>query len=165
MILAPSDFRDEEYLVPREVWEKAGCEVKTASSEPHSTGRFDCQVENDLLLSEVKESDFDGLFFVGGGGSLIWLENETAKNLALSFFDADKPLGAICAAPRNFLVWGILSGKKATGHNWDGEFPNLCQKFQAIFSENPVVTDGKILTANGPEAAEICALEFLKLFT
>ncbi len=163
MILAPSDFRDEEYLVPREIWEKAGCEVKTASSEPHSTGRFDCQVENDLLLDEVKESDFDGLFFVGGGGSLIWLENETAKNLALSFLNSGKALGAICAAPRNLLKWGILNGKRATGHNWDGNFPNLCTESGAVFTDQPVVVDGKVLTANGPEAAEECGIAFLKM--
>ncbi len=72
-----------------------------------------------FLLDQAYErkGEFDAIFFVGGVGSLDYLENETARKLTQSFLDEGKLVGAICAAPRNFLKWGILAGKKCTGYN------------------------------------------------
>ncbi len=164
MVLASADFRDVEYIVPRAFFEQNNCSVKTASTKDISVGSFGYRVENDFLLGEVETGDFDGLFFVGGAGSLGFMEDDEAKNLAFDFLNSGKPLGAICAAPRNFLKWGVLEGKRATGHNWDGNFPTFCKKFGAEFENNSVVVDEKVLTADGPEAAEETAVEFLKMF-
>ncbi len=163
MVLAPSDFRDAEHIVPHAIWTQQGIEVDTSSTEILSTGRFGYEVHHDFTLDEASATDYDGIFFVGGGGSLDFMENETTKNLTLEFINSDKATGAICAAPRNFLNWGILNGKKATGHNWDGNFPNLCKESGAAYMNNSVVVDGKILTADGPEAAEEAAFKFLEI--
>ena len=163
MVLAPQNFRDLEYIVPKAFFEQHNCEVETTSTELFSKGRFGYQVYHDFTIDETGLDGFDALFFVGGVGALDFLENNKAKELALKFFAADKVLGAICAAPRVFLKWGILKEKKATGHNWDGNFQNLCKEGGAIFENKSVVTDGNVLTADGPESAEEAALEFLKL--
>ncbi len=165
MILASKEFRDIEYITPRAFFEQAGFVVKTASSSKVSVGRFGYRHENDFLVEEVDPAQFDGLFLVGGKGALEFIENESAKNIALTLHKEDKPLGAICAAPRNFLHWGLLKGKKATGHNWDGNFEHLCEEFGALSRVRQATKiAGKILTANGPEASEESALRFIKLF-
>ena len=164
MILASEDFRDEEYNIPRAYWEKNNADVMTASTVPVSKGMLGTTVENDLLLDEVKEGDFDGIFWVGGGGAAQYGDNQTAKNLTKKFISAGKPVGAICISPRNFLKWGILTGKKCTCWNGDQAFGPLAQKAGAIYEPKPVVVDGKILTAEGPESAEEVAVEFLELF-
>ncbi len=165
MILASKEFRDIEYITPRAFFEQAGFEVKTASSSKISIGRFGYQHENDFLIEEVKPEDFDGLYMVGGKGALEYIDNESAKNIVLSLHNENKPLAAICAAPRNFLHWGLLKGKKATGHNWDGNFEHLCEEFGALSRVRQATkVAGTILTANGPEASEESALRFINLF-
>lgn len=163
MLLAPQQFRDIEYIVPRAFFEAAGLEVVTTSSEFESTGKFGYQVHHDLLLDEAKAGDYDGVFMVGGTGSLNFIENETAKHLVTEFHEAGKPIGAICAACRNFLHWNILDGKKCTGHNWDNTMEDLSAQFGATYTGDPVTVDGNILTAYGPEAAEQAANEFIDM--
>ena len=164
MVVAASEFRDIEYIVPKAFFEQAGHKVTTSSSTPESIGRFGYKIGIDLLVKEVDVNLFDGVFFVGGKGSLQFLEDDTAKNMVLSFISQQKLVGAICAAPRNFLSWGIMKGRKATGHNWDGEFGNLCKDNRAEYIEDQaVVIDNGVLTANGPEASEEAALKFMSL--
>lgn len=164
MILASQNFRDIEYIVPRAFFEKAEFEIKTASSTKTSTGRFGYSVQNDFLIQNAKAENFDGIYLVGGGGSIEYMENTDAKNLFTAFLKANKPIGAICMAPRNFLQWGFLKGKSATGWNDDGGFSKMATETDAIdHAEKPVVVDGLILTANGPEASEESAIEFMKL--
>ena len=163
MILAPNNFRDLEYIVPRAFWKQKGAKVVTASSAPCSVGRFGYEVQNEFLLEEISSDTFDGVFFVGGAGALDFEQNENARYIAKDFAKMGKPVGAICAAPRNLLAWGLLRGKKCTGHNWDGRFGALCDAHGATFEEKPVVQDGNICTANGPEAAEEASLTFWRM--
>ena len=164
MILASQNFRDIEYIVPRAFFEKAGIEIKTASSTKNSIGRYGYSVQNDFLVQEIKAEDYNGIYLVGGGGSMEYMENENAKKLFSSFLKLNKPVGAICMAPRNFLHWGFLKEKNATGWNDDKGFSKMANEVGAVdHSETNVVVDGLILTANGPEAAEESAMEFIKL--
>lgn len=164
MILASKMFRDCEYLVPRAFFEQAGFAVSTTSTSKTSTGRFGFQVHNDLLLANVVPDDFEGIYFVGGAGSAEYLENDTAKKLFQTFLDSSKPIAAICAAPRNFLRWGLLENKRATGFDLDGVFSKMALEYHAIgMPDQKVVVDGLILTANGPEAAEESALSYIQL--
>ena len=165
VVLAPENFRDIEYIVPRAFFEQAGHTVMTTSTQKKSIGKHGYRVENDLLLTHAQEKDFEGIFFVGGLGSLIYKENQTAHDLVNNFIRKEKTIGAICAAPRSFLQWGILKGKWCTGHDWDGNFAHLCESSGALYDPKDVVVDGKIVTANGPEAAESCALQFLKVLS
>jgi protease I len=164
MVLASENFRDIEYIVPRAFFEKAGIEIHTASSTKIAIGRFGYSVQNDFLVQDVKAENYDGIYLVGGGGSMEYLENENAKKLFTSFLKSNKAIGAICMAPRNFLHWGFLKEKNATGWNNDGGFSKMAKEAGAIdHAEKAVVVDGLILTANGPEASEESAIEFIKL--
>lgn len=163
MVVAPKNFRDLEYIVPRALWQQKGAKVISASSTPVSTGRFGYTVQNDFLLEQISSDNFDGVFFVGGAGILDLQNDSNAKYIATDFAETGNPVGSICAAPRNLLSWGLLNGKECTGHNWDGNFPSLCSQFGAKYKDAPVVVDGFFCTANGPEAAEEAALEFWKM--
>ncbi|MEI7511102.1 MAG: DJ-1/PfpI family protein [Candidatus Peregrinibacteria bacterium] len=163
MLLAPENFRDTEYIVPRAFWEQMGIPVQTASLTSETTGRFGYRVLPDFLLSEVIAEDFSAVFLVGGSGSLVFQAYPEAKKLGEHFIVAQKPVGAICAATQNLLVWGFLAGKNATGWNGDGVFEESCPQYGAIYHDSPVVVDGKICTANGPAASEECALAMGKM--
>ena len=157
MILAADNFRDTEYLTPRAFFEKAGFEVQTTSTEPESVGRFGYRVYHENLIHDLNAEDFDAILFVGGGGSLKLESNSDAKRIAQESLDQNKILGALCAAPRNLLKWNLLKGKKCTGHNWDDQFPDLCEKNGALYQKAECVVDENIITAHGPEAVEVWA--------
>jgi len=60
-------------------------------------------------------------------------------------------VGAICIAPGILARAGILKGRKAT------VFPSEIEALKrngAFYTALPVVIDGRIVTASGPEAAE-----------
>jgi putative intracellular protease/amidase len=164
MLLASERFRDCEYLVPRAFFEQANIEVITSSTSKFVKGRFGYTIEVDFLLENIDAQKFDGIFFVGGGGAVEYAENMIAKKLFGTFLSLNKPVAAICAAPRNLLKWGYLKNKKCTGFDSDGVFSQLALENGAIpLPEEFVVRDGNILTANGPEASEACALVFIDL--
>lgn len=166
MVLASQKFRDIEYLVPRAFFEQAGHSVITASSQSESIGRFGFRVANDLLIQNVDVKKYDGIFMVGGAGSLEYLDSVVAKTLFEKFLSANKPIAAICAAPKNFLKWGFLTGKSATGHNGDGTFVTMAKEFGVNpLPDKTTVREGLILTGNGPEASEECALAFMAMIT
>ena len=164
MVLASEKFRDIEYIVPRAFFEKSEIKVSVASTKLTATGRFGFSVSSDILIEYLNPADYDGIFFVGGAGSISYMDNTKAKAIFEQFLEQKKPIAAICAAPRNFLKWGILTGKKCTGFNADGEFSLMAKEYGAFgMPEEKVVIDGLILTANGPDASEESALAFIQL--
>lgn len=156
MITAFRDFRDAEYFVPKEIFEAAGSEVKTASTQMGiAIGADGGEVEVDFLVSEIMTEDFDAVAFVGGPGALQYLDNEDSYNLARKIFEENKILGAICIAPVILAKSGVLENKRATvwSSPMDKRAVKKLKENGVIYQENPVVIDGKIITADGPQSA------------
>ena len=161
MILAPSEFRDLEYIVPREFFESVNFEVTTTSSEMLSTWRFGYEVYHDWLIWDYKNDDFDAIVFVWWAGSLVFWENEELKELTKKFINSNKIVASICASPRNLLKWWVVEWKKITGHNWDNNFENLAKQSWAIPEQKAVVVDENLITWYWPEAVEEFALAII----
>jgi protease I len=161
MVIAYQNFRDEELFTPKSIFEKNGIKVDIASVKKGiARGMLGGTVNVNLTLNEVKESDYDGIVFVGGSGSADLFDNNEAKKLASEFYKNKKVVGAICLAPGILANAGILKGKKATC------FPSASDiliKNGAIYTKNPVEIDGNIITGKGPEVAEKFGMEILKL--
>ncbi len=157
MIIAFKDFRDEEYFVPKDILEKAGIEVKTASNKMGTAiGADGGEAEVDLLVSEINPADFDAIIFVGGPGCLKNLDNENSYQLARKTIAEDKVLAAICISPVILAKAGVLKDKKATvwSSSLDRSSVEILKENGAIIYEaQEIVIDGKIITANGPDAA------------
>ncbi|HHU81983.1 MAG TPA: DJ-1/PfpI family protein [Firmicutes bacterium] len=151
LVIAEKVFRDEEYLVPKEVLEEAGIKVLTASTTREwAEGKLGARVRPDLLLGEVKTEEIDLLVFVGGGGAEQYFDDPVAHGLAKAMVSAGKPVAAICIAPVILARAGLLKGKRATVYI-DGA--GDLKEAGAVYTGKPVETDGLLITANGPEAA------------
>jgi len=160
-VIAPSNFRDEEYQRPREVLENAGFKVTVASKGVKTArGMLGMTVEVDKDLTEVTVRDFAAIVFVGGSGSSVYFNDQTALNLAKEAYQQGKVIGAICVAPSILANAGILKDKKATC--FSSEAGNLQAK-GAIYSKDSVTVDGKIVTADGPAAAELFGQKIVEL--
>ena len=150
IIIAPENFRDEEYFHTRETMEKKGIEVDVASTQNVAVSGIEKEeVKVDLLLNKVTDQ-YDAIVFIGGGGAKIYFDNEKALSLAREYNEQGKIVAAICIAPLILGHAGLLKDKKATC--WDGANKDL-MGFGAQFTGKKVTVDGNIITGNGPKAA------------
>ncbi len=151
MIIAPRDFRDEEYREPRSILEKAGASIAVASATTdEAIGMLGLKVRPDLPLSQVNVADYDAVIFVGGSGASAYFDDERALSIAREA-SRTKLVGAICLAPQILANADLLKGKKATVFSSQVE---SIEKKGARYTGATVERDGNIITGNGPEAAE-----------
>jgi protease I len=153
LIVAPEDFRDEEYFEPRDVFEAAGYTVVVASlTLDAASGMLGGQVVPDLLLADVDVAAYDAVVFVGGPGSAVYFDDPQAHRLAQSAVEQDKVLAAICIAPIALARAGVLEGKLATLSRPDDQCVEL-EAGGATCTSGPIERDGRIVTATGPEVS------------
>ena len=80
------------------------------------------KVANSVKLSDVKEADFDAVFYPGGHGPLWDLANDTNSILLIQdFYKNKKPIGFVCHAPAALIKVkdengeALVKGKMVTG--------------------------------------------------
>jgi len=151
IIIAGTNFRDEEFFQPYELLKQRGTAVTVASSrQDKARSVFGKTVVPDLLLADCKAADYDAVVFIGGPGATEYFKNPAALALARSAAENGKILAAICIAPVTLANAGVLKGKKAVC------FPSMKEQLAkqgATVGTQAVLQDGLILTAVGPEAA------------
>ncbi len=161
MVIAPEVFRDEEYSVPKEVLEDRGADVTTVSRRAGMChGKLGMTAEATVALADVDATDFDAVVFVGGGGAEVFFDDPAAHALARAAAARELVLGAICIAPSILARAGLLWTVHATA------FPTQRDDLHAhgaVWSEGPVEIDGRIVTANGPDAARDFGLAIARL--
>ncbi len=155
-VIASHNFRDEELLYPRSILEREGIKTFLASSKKNTVrGMLGTEVRVDFLIQEVEVKNFDAVIFIGGSGAREYWDNPYAHRLALQAVKEGKVLGAICIAPVTLAKAGVLKGKKATVWWSPGmDLRETLKKQGAIYTGRAVEVDGKIVTANGPQAAK-----------
>lgn len=161
IVIAATDFRDEEYFEPGNLLRQCGATVTVASSgKGQAVSVFGKMVVTDKQITECKAGDYDAVVFIGGPGAAEFFTNATAHALARAAVEQGKVLAAICIAPVTLANAGVLKGKKAT------VFPSFQGQLAAqgaLMVNQDVVQDGKLLTASGPKAAHEFALALVKM--
>jgi protease I len=154
MIIAPRDFRDEEFQEPKAVLEREGVKVVVASTVAGiARGMFGMQVTPDTTVGEVNPAEFDAVVVVGGSGSQTYLwNNSKVQEIVQALHQKGGLVAAICISPVVLAKAGLLKGRKATVFR-TGTTINELKKGGALISDAAVVVDGKIITGRGPEAA------------
>lgn len=154
LVIASHGFQPVEYGDTKKSLEEAEIQVVTVSDKPGQAESKDgAFVSVDVVLSEMKVEDYDAVYFIGGPGALECLDNQESNRVLNEAMILQKPYGAICIAPRILAKANVLVGKKATGWNNDGELQTIFANNNVEYVAEPVVKDGKIITADGPAAA------------
>jgi putative intracellular protease/amidase len=144
-------------------------------------------IEHTYLLSEMKASDFDAVFYPGGHGPLWDLANdEDSAKLILDFYNSGKPVGAVCHAPGVFKNVkfengeSFVKGKNVTGFsNSEEEAVQLTnvvpflvedelQKLGGHYTKGAdwgvhIVEDGLLITGQNPASSEAAAEKIMSL--
>ena len=155
VIIAKRGFQDHEYQGTVQELLAAGFEVTVASTERGPcVGKFASTVEATIALSDVDVAAFDRIAYIGGPGAAALADDPEAQRIARDTVAADKVLGAICIAPTILAKAGVLAGKRATVWNGDGKQDAVLTAGGAMYTNDDVTVDGRIVTGNGPEAAE-----------
>ncbi len=164
MLIAPGNFRDEELATPKDAFIKAGATVTVVSTTVRKCkGMLGAIVEPDTTLDHVKADDFDAIVLVGGSGSKTYFKSRRVHRLVKRAAKQKKVVAAICLAPIILANAGLLKNKSATV--WDDNNKSCSSKLTfhgARYRNEAVVTDGLIVTANGPRAAAVFAKAVIK---
>ena len=166
VVVAPEKFRDEEYTIPAAALSKAGIGFDIASKRRGvCTGMLGTTINATLSFEEVDPKSYDGILIVGGGGAQIHLwDDELLAEIVKYLHASAKVVSAICLAPVVLARAGILKGKKATYFNSPVSFREM-KAGGAVLIDKPVVSDGRIVTANGPAAAAEFVDTFIRTLT
>jgi deglycase len=165
-IVAPERFRDEELLEPKRLLEAGGATVTVASTRPGTaTGMLGARIAVACTVQQADAAAYDALVLAGGAGAPLHLwDSEPLRALVRSLQAAGRPIGAICLSPPVLARAGILAGKRATTFPADRAILEL-KHGGAVYVREPVVQDGTIVTASGPEAATAFGETLARLLT
>jgi protease I len=154
MVIAPEQFRDEELLEPQRILSEYGAHVTVASTKAgEAEGMLGAKVRPDTTIDTTKPSDYHAVIVVGGMGSPehLW-NNPTLHDILKQCHQSNKVVAAICLSGAALAQAGVLAGKRATVYSTPESLQAL-ESGKAQYIKEHVVTDGNIITADGPDAA------------
>jgi protease I len=166
-ILATNGFEQVELLEPRKALDQAGAQTRVVSLK---SGRirgwnfteWGDELAVDATLDDAKPDDFDALMLPGGVMNPDTLRmNPPAVEFVRAFFDAGKPVAAICHAP-----WTIIEADCAAGRRI-ASWPSLKTDLRnagAEWVDEEVCIDGNLVSSRKPDDIPAFSREAIKLF-
>jgi deglycase len=165
-IVASDGYNAIEYNVPKEILEKTGIKVITACDRPGGAIADDKSTTPvDITIDKLNVPDYDGIFFIGGPGAMECLDNSISYHIASQAKKYNIPYGGICVAPRILAKAHMLKGKRATGWDGDNALRTIFEGNGVTYVDHDMVTDGYVVTAVGPKAADKFAEGIIRVLT
>jgi protease I len=153
-ILAADGFEQSELFKPKEALEEAGAEthiVSLKSGEIKGWNEKDWgeSIAVDIEVKNADAADYDALVLPGGVMNPDKLRmDDTAVAFVKAFFDAGKPVGAICHAPWTLIEADVVRGRTVT--SWSSLKTDL-ENAGAKWVDETVVTDNGLVTSRNPQ--------------
>ncbi|MBI5886813.1 MAG: DJ-1/PfpI family protein [Deltaproteobacteria bacterium] len=147
--LAPG-FEEIEALTVVDILRRAGAEVTLSGTVPGViTGRNGIHVTPDAALDAAIGNDYDMVVLPGGAiGTENLKKDGRVKELITRMNAQGRLVTAICAAPAVLSAAGLIRDRTVTSH------PGVRTELKAAaISDERVVTDGNIITSQGPGTA------------
>jgi protease I len=153
-VLATDGFEQVELTAPWQALREARAEVSLVSLKPGTIQGFinDEKADTfhvDRIVGEVSARDFDALVIPGGVRNTETLRaSPQAVELVRGFMEADKPLAAICQAPRMLVEADAVRGRTLTSH------PDLADEIKSAggsWVDKQAAVDQRLLTSRKVE--------------
>jgi protease I len=147
-------FEQVELTEPRKALQDAGAETHLISPESGKVKGWDMkewgdEFDVDVPLDRARADDYDALLLPGGVMNPDRLRmNERAVAFVRSFFEAGKPVAAICHGPWTLIDAGVVEGRTVTS------YPSIKQDLinaGANWVDREVVVDNGLVTSRKPE--------------
>ena len=143
-----------EYLEPRKAVEAAGAEAHLISLKPGTIQGFNHldkgdTFQVDVTAAEADPNRYDGLVLPGGVANPDALRTDPdAVRFVGAFFQAGKPVAAICHAPWTLIEADVVRGRTVT--SWPSLRTDL-RNAGATWVDEQVVVDGDLVTSRKPD--------------
>lgn len=167
-ILATDGFEQSELTEPRKALDAAGAVTKLVSPKSGKLRGWNHkewgeEVQVDQPLDAADPQNYDALVLPGGVMNPDALRMQPkAVAFVKSFFDAGKPVGAICHGP-----WTVIESGAAKGHRMTS-WPSLKTDIRnagADWVDQEVVVDANLVTSRKPDDIPAFNREIIKLFS
>ena len=153
-ILVADGFEQEELTEPRDALEDAGAKTFIVSPAGEKVKgwkhrKWGTSIAVDVPLSEARSDDYDALLLPGGVMNPDKLRrDETALEFVRGFFDAGKPVAAICHGPWTLIDAEVVEGRRMTSyHSIQTDLKNA----GAEWVDAEVVVDNGLVTSRQPD--------------
>ena len=162
LLIAPRGTEEPEFVKPREALEQAGARVTVISLEGGTAQTNNNDLDPgasyavDKGIADVSADEFDGLVIPGGsvGADKLRASGEVIA-FVRAFFEAGKPVGAICHAPWLLVEAEVLDGRTVTS------FPTVRTDIENAggnwVDEEVVVDDGLVTSRTPDDLPAFCA--------
>ncbi len=153
--LVANGFEQVELFQPKKALEDAGARVDVVSPEQGSEVKgwnhtqWGENARIDKHLDQVNAADYDFLLLPGGVMNPDRLRlNDNAIRFVRAFYDAGKPIAAICHGPWLLIDAGVARGKRLT--SWPSLKTDL-RNAGAQWVDEMVVDDNGLVTSRKPD--------------
>ena len=166
-VLVDDGFEQSELLKPREALDAAGATTRVVSPKDDRVrgwnhAEWGEQVKVDVPLEQARADDYGALLLPGGVMNPDKLRmNPKAVAFVKAFFDAGKPVAAICHGPWTVLESGNAKGRRMT--SWPSLQTDL-RNAGAAWSDEEVVVDGNLVTRRKPDDIPAFNREMIRVF-
>ncbi|OLE51425.1 MAG: protease [Acidobacteria bacterium 13_1_20CM_3_53_8] len=153
-ILVTEGFEQKELTEPRKALDDAGAKTEIVSPKPGEVQGWNHYDKGDkfpvdVQLEEANAADYDALLLPGGVANPDQLRTiPEAVNFVKSFFDASKPIAAICHGPWTLIEAGAVRGRKMT--SWPSLKTDL-RNAGALWVDEEVIVDDGLVTSRKPD--------------
>jgi protease I len=153
-IIAADMVEQVELIEPRKALEAAGAETHLISLKPGEIQGFNHfdpgdKIKVDKAIEEVQADEYDALMIPGGVGNPDQLRgDENVVSFVRDFFEAGKPVAAICHGPWVLVEADVVRGRKVT--SW----PTLQTDIRNAggnWVDKQVVVDQGLVTSRKPD--------------
>ena len=153
-ILVTDGFEQVELTEPRKALDQAGADTDLVSPKPDRVRgwkftEWGDDLPVDVPLREAEPEEFDALLLPGGviNPDSLRIQPE-AVAFVKAFFDADKPVAAICHGPWTIINAGAARGRRMT--SWPSLEVDL-RNAGAQWVDEECVTDQGLVTSRRPD--------------
>jgi len=153
-ILATDGFEESELKSPKETIENEGWTAEVISLKPGEikswkNGNWGDAIAVDHTLDEVSAADYDALVLPGGVINPDKLRvDENAIAFVKEFFDAKKPVAAICHGPWTLINADVVEGREMTSY---ASIRKDLENAGAKWTDQEVVVDMGLVTSRSPQ--------------
>ena len=152
-VLTADGFEEIELTSPRDAIQMAGGKTHIVSPKrdvvrAKKGNEWSLDFDVDITLDEANSDDYDALFIPGGVISPDKLRViDEALAFVKAFFDAGKPVAAICHGPQVLIDADVVAGRKMTSvNNIRRDLINAGARWE----DSAVVVDEGLVTSRTP---------------
>ena len=117
----------------------------------------------EATFANVKPEDYDALVISGGRAPEYIRLNARVLEIVRHFFEADKPVAAICRGAQVLLAAGVVKGRTVSAYPAVGPAVTVAGGTYADIKVTEAVTDGNLVTAPAWPAHPAWIAQFLKV--